>query len=118
MSATETGRRGEDIAAAFLTERGYEIIQRNYYKDHGELDIVARQGGELVFVEVKTRRDRRFASAAEAVSHAKQALLRRTALYWLAAGDLSDAPARFDVVEVYTGKDNAVPMVRLIKNAF
>lgn len=116
MSTTEAGRRGEDVAASFLISKGYEIIERNYYRDHGELDIVARDGEVIVFAEVKTRRDRRFAAAAEAVSPAKRRKLRATALYWLQARGLSDSPARFDVIEVYTAAE--LPAVRQIKNAF
>jgi putative endonuclease len=123
VKAGETGRLGEDEACRFLMSRGYEILERNFRCRFGEIDIVARCPDCVVFVEVKTRRDRRFAEAAQAVGPSKQQKLRAAALYWFSVH--GEVPARFDVIEIYTG--GAAPQsgtrlrpteVRHIKNAF
>lgn len=77
-------RRGEDLAAQWYEEHGYEVVARNWSCRAGELDIVARRGQELVFCEVKARSSVAFGLPAEAVGVAKQARLRRLATLWLA----------------------------------
>jgi putative endonuclease len=79
----DTGRRGEDIAAARLSERGYHIVELNFRCPLGEMDIVARQGEVLVFVEVRTRRSDRFGRPLESVGPAKQRKLSQVALYYI-----------------------------------
>ncbi len=123
MTASETGRRGEDAACRFLQAKGYDILERNFRTRFGEIDIVARCPDCVVFVEVKTRRDSSFAEAAQAVGPSKQQRLRATALLWLARH--GEQPARFDVIEVYTGArrragpDDISPTeIRHIQNAF
>lgn len=123
MKAADTGRLGEDAACRFLMSRGYEILERNFHCRFGEIDIIARCPDCVVFAEVKTRRDRRFAEAAQAVGPSKQQKLRATALYWFSLH--GEQPARFDVIEIYTGmaRDAAADTVRPtevrhIKNAF
>ena len=122
MKAAETGRFGEDEACRFLMSKGYEILERNFRCRFGEIDIVARCPDCVVFAEVKTRRDRRFAEAAQAVGPSKQRKLRSTALFWFSRP--GEQPARFDVIEIYTGTapktaDGAGRTeVRHIKNAF
>ena len=101
MERSEIARRGEDAAAAFLERVGMQIEARNWRSSAGEIDIVARDGDELVFVEVKTRRSERAGTAAEAVSTAKQGRLVRLARAYVAmAGEQSDAGIRFDVVAI------------------
>ncbi len=103
----DLGREGEQRAARYLEERGYRIVARNVRADRVELDLVARQGPRLVFVEVKTRRSGGEAGApghavaAEAVDARKQARLRRGARAWLDAHPEARrgvARLRFDVV--------------------
>ena len=97
------GRFGEDVAAAHLEAAGLRIVERNWRCREGELDIVAREHSDLVFVEVKTRSSLAFGSPAEAVSRTKAARLRRLALRWLQEHrDLDQfwAAVRFDVVSV------------------
>src|SRR3954451_15768526 len=79
------GRRGEQAAADHLTELGWQILDRNWRCREGELDIVARDGTELVFVEVKTRSSLAFGAPAEAVDRVKAARIRQLALRWIAA---------------------------------
>jgi putative endonuclease len=78
-STRERGAAGEDSAVRFLQQSGYEIIERNYYYQRGEIDIVAKDGAVLVFVEVKSRRSTYYGAPEESVTPKKQELLRRTA---------------------------------------
>ncbi len=97
----QIGAWGEQYAARYLQEQGYEIIERNYrYGRSGEIDIVARDGDTLVFVEVKTRRSHRFGLPEEAVTLAKQNQLRKLAVAFLTEYGIEDAPCRFDVISI------------------
>lgn len=78
------GTYGERIAARYLSDAGLEVLDRNWRCPHGEIDLVARDGGCLVVCEVKTRRGTGFGSPVEAVDHRKLARLRRLAALWLA----------------------------------
>jgi len=110
------GRDGEALAEAVLLKAGYCILARNYRNRLGEIDIVARDGGTLVFVEVKTRGSWRFGSAKLAVTAAKQKQLSRVALAYLKAGGCTGVKARFDVVAIDTHRQP--PRVEVIQNAF
>src|SRR4051812_30708434 len=92
------GRRGEQAAADHLTELGWQILDRNWRCGEGELDIVARDGTELVVCEVKTRSSVGFGTPAEAVTPAKAARLRRLACHWLSAHGVRHATVRIDVI--------------------
>lgn len=94
------GKSGEDLAAAILEERGYEILARRYRTRHGEIDIVARNDGTLVFVEVKARTTSEFGTAAEALTRWKRRRLARMAADYLARNEIAGTPCRFDVVAI------------------
>ena len=94
------GARGERIAAAFLTDFGLRVLDRNWRCRDGEIDLVARDGDALVFCEVKTRRGTGYGHPVEAVTPAKQRRLRTLAQRWLAAHDEHARDLRFDVVGV------------------
>lgn len=94
------GRRGEELAVAFLEGRGCRVLARNYRCRLGEVDLVARDGETLVFVEVKTRRSLAFGGPGEAVGAAKKARLVRVARHYLYRHGLTNVPCRFDVVAV------------------
>jgi putative endonuclease len=94
----ELGRRGEEAAARYLTAAGYRILDRNWRCSEGELDIVARDGGELVICEVKTRTTETYGTPFEAVGRAKLTRLRRLAHAWLAAHGTGRMPFRIDVL--------------------
>lgn len=113
MTTKVLGASGEDAAAAYLAARGWTIVARNYRVREGEIDIVGRRGDVLAFVEVKTRRSRRFGSPAEAVTFRKQARIRRLARRWLQEGGERAPVVRFDVIEV-----DAELRVRHIEAAF
>ncbi len=101
MSTTsDLGGHGERIAAAYLSDVGLRVLDRNWRCRDGELDIVAREGNALVFCEVKTRRESGFGHPVEAVTRTKQRRLRTLAQRWLAAHDEHAPELRFDVVGV------------------
>jgi putative endonuclease len=94
------GRRGEVIAADFLCAAGLAIIDRNWRCSQGEIDIVARDGGELVFVEVKTRSSLAFGHPLEAITVVKLARLRRLAAAWCEAHPGNHDRIRIDAIAV------------------
>ena len=95
------GRYGETLAARYLTEHGFEVVDRNWRCQHGELDLVARHGDCLVFCEVKTRRSVRFGAPVEAVTWTKAARLRRLVAVWLATHEHRSARVRIDVIAIH-----------------
>lgn len=116
MSTRLIGNGGELDAVSFLRRRGFAILDRNYIFNHGEIDVVAKDGDVLVFVEVKTRRSTRFGLPEEAVTPAKQELIRRTAEGYVQEKKLSDISCRFDVVAITT--ENGTKRFVHYKNAF
>lgn len=110
------GRWGEDVAAHFLTAQGYTILTRNYRTPAGELDIVAQDGGAIVFVEVKTRRTASFGPPQAAVTPAKAAHIIASAQHYLLDTEQIDGGWRIDVVAVY-GSPRTTPEVTLIRSA-
>jgi|SRR5664279_2428491 len=94
------GARGEDLAADHLISAGLEILDRNWRCSHGELDIVARDRDEVVFVEVKTRSSVLFGHPFESVTATKVARLRRLASAWCEAHEGSSAAIRIDAIAV------------------
>ncbi|MCW2699174.1 MAG: putative endonuclease related to Holliday junction resolvase [Blastococcus sp.] len=109
----ELGVHGERIAAAFLTDAGLRVLDRNWRCRDGELDIVARDGDALVFCEVKTRRGVDYGHPVEAVTAVKQRRLRTLAQRWLAAHDEHAADLRFDVVGVLVRPDRPALVTHL-----
>jgi putative endonuclease len=112
-----TGKDGETIAASFLKKNGYHILDTNFRCFLGEIDIVAREKGALVFIEVKTRKSRELGFPEQAVGIKKQRKLSQLALFYLQRKNIKDVKARFDVVAVTisTSENNEI---KLIKNAF
>ena len=94
------GNIGEDIATKFLKNKDYEILERNFYSKQGEVDIIAKEKDEIVFVEVKTRTNKNFGTPVEAVTSIKKLHMYRTARYFLYRNHLTNVAIRFDVVEV------------------
>lgn len=94
------GKQGEDLACDELRRRGYAILDRRYRTRFGEIDIIAREAGDIVFVEVKARAGDEFGGAAAAVTAVKQRRIARMATDFLARRALVDQPCRFDVVTV------------------
>lgn len=95
-----TGRAGEDLAAAYLAEKGFRILERNFRCPRGEIDLVCEQGGVLVFVEVKARSGTERGEPGEAVGRDKQARLVKAASLYLSRRRAWERPCRFDLVSV------------------
>jgi putative endonuclease len=110
------GKQGEDLACAELARRGYVIVARRFRTRAGEIDIVARDGGVLVFVEVKTRRSIAFGTPLEAVTVAKQRTVCAMAAEYLARCSPRCAACRFDVVSVRL--DGGAAQVEIVQSAF
>jgi putative endonuclease len=110
------GDRGENVAARFLRNRGYKILLRNFRCELGEIDIVARDGNTLVFVEVKTRSYDE-PTPEEQVNAAKQHQLSRVARFYLSRYGVPQPPARFDVVAV-VWPNGHTPQIRHTPHAF
>ncbi|MCP4572577.1 MAG: YraN family protein [bacterium] len=113
------GRAGEEVAAAFLAACGYRIVERRWRMPGGELDLVTRRDGWLVFVEVKTRGPRATAVETAWVGHRQRRTLRRAARSWLAAHpEVRYRNCRFDVVAVSWRGDGAGCSLRHLPGAF
>ena len=110
------GDAGEELACEHLRDRGMTVLARNYRCRAGEIDIVADDGGILVFVEVKERRGDSHGSAVEAVTAMKRRRVVRTARVYAATHGLSDSPVRFDVLAIDWGPEG--PRVRHDAGAF
>jgi len=117
-SRGELARIGEDAAARYLQSRGYAILERNYRTNLGEVDIVARHGGDLVFVEVKSRTSSDSFAPAESVTRSKRDKLVKLAQLYMATRARKEERCRFDVVEVTLNETGSVVNVRLIRGAF
>ena len=110
------GAEGEKIAADFLKKNGYRIIDKNFRCPLGEIDIVAREKGAIVFVEVKTRKSSKLGYPEQAVGIRKQKKMSQLALWFLQKKKIIDTGARFDVVAITmlsSGNE-----IKLFKNAF
>jgi putative endonuclease len=103
VKAKPLGRKGEDLAASYLRNLGWEIVERNYRTRLGEIDIVCRDRDSIVFVEVKTRTMTDFARPDQSVTQHKQAKLRRLAEDYLVQHRQESADVRFDVLGVTIG---------------
>ena len=110
------GMRGEDLACAELEKRGYVIVDRRFRTRCGELDIVARDGGVLVFVEVKARSGCNFGTPFESVTWKKRQRLSQMAASYLCVKHLSGVSCRFDVVSVI--EQHGTHTIELVRGAF
>lgn len=110
----EIGDFGEEITSKYLEKNGYRILDRNYSKPFGEIDIIAIKGDMISFVEVKTRKSDDFAYAAEAVDYYKQERIKRASQAFLMERNLTDFFISFDISEVYLDTRK----INYIENAF
>ena len=118
MSRTSIGNAGEAEAARYLRKKGYKLLASQWRCRFGELDLVARdRRGTLCFVEVKLRRETAIGLPREFVDARKQERLRKAAACYLSTHGL-DAPARFDVAEVYTDEGHRIVRLEYLADAF
>ena len=118
MDRHELGRFGEERAARWLRLHGYRIVETNFSCRSVEIDLIARKGSYIVFVEVKLRKSADFAAAREFVTAAKRQRIRTTAALWLSQHETELQP-RFDVIEIYApqGAEGRITLNH-IENAF
>jgi putative endonuclease len=116
--AVQLGRIGEVAAAGYVQTLGMDILQRNYRCRLGEVDIVARDGNTLCFIEVKARRTSAYGTGLEAVEGRKRAQVRRVATYYLTRFGDTPPVCRFDAVEVWLDQAGHPQRIHLVRNAF
>lgn len=110
------GTLGEELAVEYLIEKGYQILDRNFRFERGEIDIVAEEKGVLVFVEVKTRHSKSVGDPEDAVTIAKRDKIRKVAEGYLFEHHVEDRECRFDVVAIE--RESPQVHIRHIENAF
>lgn len=116
LTGLSPGKRGEELACRHLAEEGLRVLARNVRYRSGEIDVVARDEGEIVFVEVKERTGPGHGAGHEAVTMGKRRRLVRAAMLYASAHGLLDSPLRFDVVSVDWGAEG--PRIRHDRGAF
>lgn len=116
MSTKQTGDYGESLACDYLKKHGYKILERNFRIRGGEIDIVAKDEYDLVFVEVKTRYTHEFGPPAESVTPWKIRFLIRASQFYLLRNKLLDAPYRIDVVTVDFTNNQEIEHIKNITN--
>lgn len=114
---SQLGKFGEQEAADFLKCRGYAILEQNFKTKVGELDIIAREGDYVCFIEVRTKTTDWHGHPFESISMRKRHKLIQTALWYLQQKRLDDAKVRFDVVAIIS-EEKENPRIELLKNAF
>jgi putative endonuclease len=114
--ARAVGAAGEDLAALWLRRAGLRILARNYRCAGGEVDIVAEERGELVFVEVRTRRRGGLVGPEESLTRRKQARLVHAAEHYLQGAAAAERPWRIDLVAIEVGPQGAVRRVEHLRN--
>lgn len=115
----EIGREGEDLACSFLKSKGWIILDRNYYFEHAEIDIIARDTASdtTVFIEVKMRKDPKFGQPMEFVTDDKVKLIYKAAEAWIHEHEIEDTPVRFDIIGILN-PENSKPVINHIPDAF
>lgn len=111
----QTGVWGEDLAAAYLREKGYVILERDWHSKHRDIDIIAQQHDCIVFVEVKTRRSRDFGDPIQAINYQKQKNLLRAINHYIHYRKF-DNPWRFDVVTIVGKMGTAMPEIEHVED--
>lgn len=112
----DLGKLGEALALKKVRRLGYKKIVRNYRCPLGEVDLIARDGDTLVFIEIKTRKHKSIDYAKEAVNDRKKRQLSKTALAYMKTNNCCDTKARFDVVAI--SLKNGKPQIEVLQNAF
>lgn len=112
----DIGKKGEDLAVTYLKGHGYKIIEQNFQKRYGEIDIVAKDGNTLVFIEVKTRSSSQFGSPLEAITPWKMKALTRSAYFYKNLHPDLPESLRIDVVSVLLSPSGVVEKIELVKN--
>jgi len=118
MQRKTIGELGERIAEELLASYGYRIIEKNYRCLLGEIDLIAKDQEDLVFVEVRTKSSSAYGKPAESITKTKQQRLRRLAHHYLLKRQIGEVACRFDVALVELDKNLQTKSIQIIKNAF
>ncbi len=110
------GKFGQDLSAEFLQKRGYKIICENFYTRLGELDLIAEQDKQIIFIEVKTRLGHNFGFPEEALNMDKAKKMKEAALEYLTKNNINSDNYRFDLVAVEINKKEKKAQIRHYKN--
>jgi putative endonuclease len=116
-SHREIGNNGEDLACAFLESKGWTILDRNFFFDRAEVDVIAQDGPVIVFLEVKLRSTTKFGQPFEHVTKGKVKNVFKAAEAWIRENDLHDSPLRFDIIGIVK-KKNQAPEFNHIEDAY
>lgn len=116
-TSRKIGDEGEDLAAAYLESKGYTILERNYFFEHAEVDIVAYDEISIVFVEVKFRSNTHFGEPEDHISDEKMTYVFKAAEAWLYERKMDRSPVRFDVISIVR-KNNEAPQIKHFEDAF
>lgn len=114
MNNIEKGKLGEEIAFKYILSKGGKVIEKNYRTKMGEIDLIARLNGELVFVEVKSRSNINYGYPSESVNYKKKRKISNVAKYYILENSLENLSIRFDVIEIYFNEKK----INHIENAF
>lgn len=118
LDRKQLGRKGEDIASAYLVKKGFKILHKNYRCFLGELDIVAQKGSTIIFTEVKTRSTKAFGYPEESVNRIKRKKIIRLAEYYLNTYKIRNVDCRFDVFSIFWNETGKCENMVHIPNAF
>jgi putative endonuclease len=116
VTRQETGIHGEELARNYLEGKGFRVVECNYRRGHGEIDIILKDGETLVFCEVKTRLNDQFGPPEAAITARKQRQLRKTAEGYLFEHGIGEQVCRFDVVAIRF--EEGKPVINHLQNAF
>ena len=117
LSRKKLGSWGEQLAAEYLKKNNYMLLTRNFRCRYGEIDIIAKEKGSIVFVEIKTRSSRNFGMGMEAVNYTKRQKIKKTAMVYLSENPFKYDNLRFDVIDINLD-NSSTPKIIHIKNAF
>lgn len=118
MNRKNTGFYGEEVAAQALAKRGYRLLTRNFCIHGGEIDLIMAKGEELVFVEVKTRRNDRFGSPLESITMQKKSRMIKAAKVYLSGKEQKNYDVRFFAVAVYLDQKDRVEKTEIVEDIF
>lgn len=118
MDRCSLGQLGEEMAANYLTQKGFEIKERNYRCLLGEIDIIAEDQGTLAFIEVRSRRGTHFGLPQETVNWAKQHKIKKIAKHYLKVNSIWNKNCRFDVIGILFDEKSEIKSIELICDAF
>lgn len=116
MDNTKVGNKGEDLACKYLQNRGYTILERNFRIRGGEIDIIAKDRDQIVFVEVKARYSHEYGLPRESITYFKLKALQKSALFYLQKKGWLDKSYRFDFVGIDFASSKENPEIELIQN--